>query len=114
MDDVPLETAVRLLAETANLKVVRTGNVLYVTPRASANELRKTGAVEGMQGAYDSPVVFRGRINGVLRNRNIIFDESVPAGVNALPLTEPLSPPPPEKAEPAPKEDGKKPSPPPP
>jgi len=40
LDDVPLETAVRLLSEMAGLKPVRVGNVLYVTNKASAVELR--------------------------------------------------------------------------
>jgi type II secretory pathway component GspD/PulD (secretin) len=40
MDDVPLETAVRLIAETAGLKPVRIGNVLMVTTKAIANEIR--------------------------------------------------------------------------
>jgi hypothetical protein len=37
---VPLETAVRLLAEMAGLKPVRVGNVLFVTKKETANELR--------------------------------------------------------------------------
>jgi type II secretory pathway component GspD/PulD (secretin) len=40
LDDVPLETAVRLMAEMAGLKPVRLGNVLLVTNKASAAELR--------------------------------------------------------------------------
>jgi type II secretory pathway component GspD/PulD (secretin) len=40
LDDVPLETAVRLMAETAGLKPVRVGNVLFVTTKANAAELR--------------------------------------------------------------------------
>lgn len=40
LDDVPLETAVRLLAELTGLKPVRMGNVLFVTSRAAAVELR--------------------------------------------------------------------------
>jgi hypothetical protein len=40
MEDVPLETAVRLLAEMAGLKPVRVGNVLFVTGKANANEMR--------------------------------------------------------------------------
>jgi len=40
LDDVPLETAVRLMAELAGLKPVRLGNVLLVTNKASAVELR--------------------------------------------------------------------------
>jgi hypothetical protein len=41
LEDVPLETAVRLLAEMANLKPVRVGNVLFVTSKENANELRQ-------------------------------------------------------------------------
>jgi hypothetical protein len=40
MEDVPLETAVRLMAETAGLKPVKVGNVFLVTTKAIANELR--------------------------------------------------------------------------
>jgi hypothetical protein len=40
LDDVPLETAVRLMTESANLKTVRLGNVLFVTSKANAAELR--------------------------------------------------------------------------
>lgn len=40
LDEVPLETAVRLLAESAGLKAARVGNVLVVTSKAHAAELR--------------------------------------------------------------------------
>ena len=40
LEDVPLETAVRLLSEMAGLKPVRVGNVLFVTKKDIANELR--------------------------------------------------------------------------
>ena len=40
LEDVPLETAVRLLSEMAGLKPVRVGNVLFVTKKEIANELR--------------------------------------------------------------------------
>jgi hypothetical protein len=40
LEDVPLETIVRLLCEQAELKPVRMGNVLYVTANAKAKELR--------------------------------------------------------------------------
>ena len=40
LDDVPLETAVRLIAEMAGLKPVRVGNVLFVTTKANAAEMR--------------------------------------------------------------------------
>jgi hypothetical protein len=40
LEDVPLETAVRLMAESAGLKAVRVGNVLFVTNKANANEMK--------------------------------------------------------------------------
>jgi hypothetical protein len=40
LEDVPLETAVRLLCEQAELKPVRLGNILYITAVAKAKELR--------------------------------------------------------------------------
>jgi type II secretory pathway component GspD/PulD (secretin) len=39
LDDVPLETAVRLMAATAGLKPVQVGNVLFVTNKANAREM---------------------------------------------------------------------------
>jgi hypothetical protein len=41
LDDVTLETAVRLLTELADLSSVRVGNVLFVTTEARADKLRK-------------------------------------------------------------------------
>jgi hypothetical protein len=40
LEDVPLETAVRLLAEMAGLKPVRVGNVLFVTTKPNAAEMK--------------------------------------------------------------------------
>jgi hypothetical protein len=40
LEDVPLESAVRLLSEMAGLKPVRIGNVLFVTDKKTAAELR--------------------------------------------------------------------------
>lgn len=40
LEDVPLESAIRLLSEMASLKPVRVGNVLFVTTKASAQEMR--------------------------------------------------------------------------
>ena len=37
---MPLETAVRLLAKMANLKPVRVGNVLFITGKETATEMR--------------------------------------------------------------------------
>jgi hypothetical protein len=40
LDDVPLETAIRLLAEVADLRAVRMSNVLFVTSPERAEKLR--------------------------------------------------------------------------
>jgi hypothetical protein len=40
LEEVPLETAVKLLAELANLGSVRVGNVLFVTTPQRADKLR--------------------------------------------------------------------------
>jgi len=54
LDDVTLETAVRLLTELADLGSARVGNVLYVTTDARAEKLRKEA-----QGAMPmSPTVY--------------------------------------------------------
>jgi hypothetical protein len=72
LDDVPLETAVRLMAEMVGLKPVRLGNVLYVTSKASAAELRSDpdlapnpGGAPGMPGQPGGFVLPPG-VGGVL------------------------------------------------
>jgi len=45
LEDVPLETAVRLLSATAGLKPVRVGPVLFVTTKEAADELRDDTAL---------------------------------------------------------------------
>jgi hypothetical protein len=40
LDDVPLETAIRLLAEVADLRAIRMSNVLFVTTPEKADKLR--------------------------------------------------------------------------
>src|SRR5262249_46376568 len=40
LEDVPLEAAVKLMADVAGLRPVRIGNVLYVTNKANAADLR--------------------------------------------------------------------------
>jgi type II secretory pathway component GspD/PulD (secretin) len=44
LDDVPLENAVKLMAESAGLKPVRVGNVLFVTSKANAVAMRADAA----------------------------------------------------------------------
>jgi hypothetical protein len=48
LEDVPLETAVRLLSEMAGLKPVRVGNVLFITDKKNANEMRNDPDLGGM------------------------------------------------------------------
>jgi hypothetical protein len=48
LEDVPLETALRLLSEMAGLKPVRIGNVLFVTKKETANELRNDPDLGGL------------------------------------------------------------------
>jgi len=43
LDDVPLETAVRLLAEVADLRAVRSSNVLFITTPEKARDFRDDG-----------------------------------------------------------------------
>ena len=70
LDDVPLETAVRLLAEVADLKAVRLNNVLFVTTPERAARLRPDadGPVQSsphMPG-FPIPVEGVGGIGGVV------------------------------------------------
>ena len=51
LEDVPLEVAVRLMANQAGLRPVRTGNVLYVTTKANAAELKGDGETPAIPGA---------------------------------------------------------------
>ena len=54
VDDVPLETALRLLAEAAGLKLVRLANVIYLTSKVNAQELRSDPDLLG-QGQQMTP-----------------------------------------------------------
>jgi hypothetical protein len=94
MDDVPLETAVRLLAELAGLKVVRDNNVLTVTTRANAAERR----ADGVGGPLDDRPAMRGG-RAFWRNARmgpgggmVVFDNDIDIGSPGLPLTMPLEP----------------------
>jgi type II secretory pathway component GspD/PulD (secretin) len=50
LHDVPLEVAVRLMANQAGLRPVRAGNVLYVTTKTNAAELKGDGEGAGAPG----------------------------------------------------------------
>jgi NAD(P)-dependent dehydrogenase (short-subunit alcohol dehydrogenase family) len=102
LEDVPFDTVIRLLCEDANLKPVRMGNVLYVTSKENAKELRTEpelapspypgGGVPGV----DFPVANPPGIGGIGGVGGII-----------VPIATPAPPPPDEKKEDK-KEDEKK------
>lgn len=67
LDDVPLETAVRLLAELAGLKPAKMGNVLFVTSEERADRLRGEGDAVPPPAAPQVEQVIRGiNIGGVV------------------------------------------------
>jgi hypothetical protein len=101
LEDVPFDTVIRLLCEDANLKPVRMGNVLYVTSKENAKELRTEpelapspypgGVVPGVDFPVPNPPGgIGGGIGGI--------------GGIGIPIVTPAPPPPDEK----PKEDEKK------
>jgi hypothetical protein len=110
MEDVPLETAVRLLSEMAGLKPVRVGNVLFVTTKANAQEMRSDPElVQPNQGGRPGvDFVVPGQPGGVIQfNPGIGPGGGVAPGVPGI-GTVPVNPPPaPEdkKADPGDKPD---------
>jgi type II secretory pathway component GspD/PulD (secretin) len=64
MEDVSLETAVRLLAEVAGLRPVKVGNVYLVTTKAIANEMRNDPDLNG--GGNPKVVVATGDVQNQL------------------------------------------------
>ena len=101
LDDVPLETAVRLLSEVADLGAIRMNNVLFVTTSERAEKLRPAAdgptqpgnnPVFPFPGGPDRPIPFPvpGGVPGVILPGG-------PGGVEVVPL-------PPVEAKPAPAE----------
>ena len=94
--NVPLDTAVRLLAEMAGLKPVRVGNVLFVTTKATAAEIKAD--VEGQQQGQPRP--------GAQALEDIIvpgqgqIQIAVPAGTVPVQQVPKVAPPPPPTAPP--------------
>ena len=90
-------------AELAGLKAVRPqgANVLYVTPRANATELRQSGMAAPYAGGDFDAIIGGGRRMFKNFGGNIVIDEGGVAVPGGLPLTEPLPP--------APKQEEKKP-----
>jgi hypothetical protein len=99
LEDVPLETAVRLLAETAGLKPVRVGDALFVTAKATADELRRdpdlvAGAAPAA-GQQVEEVVQAVGPNGQIITRRVIVAPA--ARRSRSPPTRPLPPRPPRR-----------------
>lgn len=117
LDDVPLETAVRLMAEMAGLKPVRMGNVLLVTTKAAAAELRAepelVPAPKGLNG-YEDLIVPGGGIKGATGigiAPGAPMAVPVPGGAPADPPADKPVEKPPEKPEPKPAPPPDKPKP---
>jgi hypothetical protein len=104
LDDVPLDTAMRLLTEAAGLKPVRIGNVLYVTSKANANEIRNDP--ETVQAAAEEQqrmqIKQQQRLQEMMNMRAIGGGFAIPA-VGVVPV----APPPPPADVPAPDPDKK-------
>jgi len=90
IDDVPLDTAVRLISEMAALKVVRVGNVLFITNKATAQEMRQDPDLQGAgpQGQSPTdPLMNRDIQKLLLQQGNLQFQL-------VQPLAVPVNPPP--------------------
>jgi hypothetical protein len=99
LEDVPLETAVRLLSEMAGLKPVRVGNVLFVTSKERAAEMRKDpDLTQPAQPAV--PVEKLEAINAALGNGAVVMPAPAPVAP-AGGYTAPALPPPAVTAPPA-------------
>ncbi|MCS7022909.1 MAG: hypothetical protein NZ703_03850 [Gemmataceae bacterium] len=107
LEDVPLESAVRLLAEVADLRVVRLTNILYITTPERAERLRADadGPVPGTPPTPSSipamPVVPG---IGIFGGGNVFPFPGAPGGAGgiepALPQVEPRDPAKPDKKQP--------------
>ena len=93
VEDVPLETAVRLIGEAANLKAVRLGNVVLVTTKAHAIEAapasptwRRHRACRGSMGRARCPAASRCRAS----SRCAVVPNATPAVPGAKPAVEKL------------------------
>src|SRR5205823_2547035 len=98
VEDVPLETAVRLLSEMAGLKPVRVGNTLFVTRKEIAAEMRNDPdfAPQGQPGTLLD-------ISSVQKQQQFLIGNTVavpgqfalPANPAGAPILAPPPPPPP-------------------
>jgi hypothetical protein len=91
LEDVPLETAVRLLSEMAGLKPVRIGNVLFITDKKNAAELRQDPDLGGTPGHRQKLT------GGVQRMRTFAARWWAVAAVAVVASTAAAAPAPPER-----------------
>jgi hypothetical protein len=101
VEDVPLETAVRLLSEMAGLKPVRVGNTLFVTKKEIAAEMRNDPdiAQQNQQGVANSIYTLPA---GGVPQQVIIGNALATPGQIAVPAPVPPAPPPANSSAPAP------------
>jgi hypothetical protein len=89
LEDVPLETAVRLMAEMAALKPVRVGNVIFVTSKVTAAEIKAD--VEGQQQGQPPPG--RQALEDIVVPGQGQIQIAVPAGAPVQPAPKVVPPP---------------------
>jgi hypothetical protein len=101
LEDVPLDTIVRLLCEQASLKPVRMGNVLFVTNKAKAAELRAEPDLTPGGGPVTPGVAVEDTVNAVPAGGGMGGAIFLPNG-NRVIVGGPFAPPVPGQAVPAP------------
>jgi type II secretory pathway component GspD/PulD (secretin) len=116
LEDVPLETAIRLLAEVSDLRAVRSSNVLFVTTAERAKDFRDDGPTSAGQINPFFPIVPDGGLfpppGGIIGGRGGIGAaeilppnpavEAAKAGAETPPAVAPPPPPPPPVEAPPP------------
>jgi len=108
LGDVPLETAIKLVAEIGGLKPVQVGNVMMVTTKNFANEMKNDP--ELMQGGAMNPQL---EIQRIQQQRMLMLQQQQ-AGIAVAPIFQPVPPPPPPPQpadKPVPEPDKKEPPP---
>lgn len=112
LEDVPYETAVKLMTEMAGLKAVRVGNVLFICSKQQANEMRQDPdfapnpngpvppGIDFPPGGFNPPGIGMGGIQ-----RGFVVPNVVPGVAGPGGEVVPDLPPPPPPAAPAPEPD---------
>jgi type II secretory pathway component GspD/PulD (secretin) len=101
LENVPLEVAVRLLAEMAGLRSVKQSNIIFITNKETAGELKKEEEIKNPYNNPFFPMPFQGGIGGLPLMKGIgvpMVDPAVPPAIpdpNELPVNPPMALPPP-------------------